>query len=437
MAKLSLNAGAGIASQSLTNLFQSKATKDSNWNQFLSSQAEIFSKEVGELKGSIMKAGQMLSMYGEYFFPPEVNQFFKTLQQDTPSLKWEAIEPLIISYLGQEKYSELEIDKEPIACASLGQVHRAKIKKTNEEIVLKVQYPKVDLAIDSDLKAIKSFIQFLKIIPKEMNLDAIFSEIKTMLLQESDYEHEAKKTMEFHDRLKNDNRFIVPTIYPEYSNKKILAASFESGLRLDSDVIQSLTQERRNRLAKNFLELFYMELFEWQELQTDPHSGNYKIRLNAQGNDQWVLYDFGATRAYPDDFLDTYYGMIKGALLKDIELFTNSAKKLKFIYDNDEVGLLEVFESFCFETVEPFMLPTDPRQKGPMDKEGNYDWKNTDLPKRLSNKVIEILKKYSWRTPPKELLFLDRKTGGVFIIMSMLKAKMNSRDILMKHLNNL
>lgn len=437
LAKLSLNAGAGLASQSLSGLFQSDEKKNQNWNKYLSAQAELFSKEVGELKGSIMKAGQMLSMYGEYFFPTEVNQFLKSLQQDSPALKWEAIEPLIKNYLGEVKFMELEIDPEALACASLGQVHRAKIKKSGEEIVLKIQYPQVDKAIDSDLRAIKSFIQMIKILPKEFDLDPIFSEIKSMLLQESDYEQEAQQTIKFKSRLKSDSRFVVPKVYSEYSSKKILATSFESGLRIDSPVVQSLTQDRRNKLAKNFLELFYWELFDWKELQTDPHAGNYKIRLSADGNDQWVLYDFGATRGYPDSFLDSYHGMIKGALLKDIELFTLSAKKLKFIYEHDDVGLLELFESFCFETVEPFMLPTDPRQKGPMDKHGNYDWKNTDLPKRLSNKVIEILKKYSWRTPPKELLFLDRKTGGVFIILSMLKANMNSREILMQHLNKL
>lgn len=437
MAKFSFNAGASLASQSLSGLFQTQAVKDSHWNQFLSSQAEAFSKEAGALKGSIMKAGQMLSMYGEYFFPIEVNQFFKTLQQDTPGLRWEAIDPLLKDYLGLEKYLELEIEKEPIACASLGQVHRAKIKKSKEEIVLKIQYPKVDLAIDSDLKAIKSFIYFLKIIPKEMNLESVFSEIKYMLLQESDYEQEAQKTIEFKNRLQNDNRFIIPKVYLEYSNKKILATSYEGGLRLENEVIQSLSQERRNHLATNFLDLYYKELFVWKELQTDPHSGNYKIRLNSQGKDQWVLYDFGATREYPEEFLIPYYGMIKGVLFNDLALFKNSAQKLKFIYENDDLGLLDIFTSFCVETVEPFMLPNDTRQKGPMDSEGNYDWKNTDLPKRLSGKVIEILKKYAWRTPPKELLFLDRKTGGVFIILSLLKAKMNSRDILIKYLKDL
>ncbi len=437
LAKFSINAGAGLAGQGLSKIFKTDAEGALSWNKFVAEQAENFSKEVGELKGSIMKAGQMLSMYGEHFFPPEVNKYFKSLQQDSPALKWEAIEPLIIKYLGAEKYNQLEVDREPLACASLGQVHRAQIKATGEAVVLKVQYPNVDLAIDSDLRAIRTFIHLLKVLPQETTLDPVFEEIKEMLIQESDYEQEAKKTEAFRQRLKDDPRFVVPKVYSEFSNKRILTSSFEKGLRIEDSLIQSLSQERRNQLANNFLDLYFHELFIWKDLQTDPHAGNYKIRIAADGRDQWILFDFGATRSYADEFLNAYHRMIKGALVNDPEMLRNAAKDLKFIYDNDEPLLVERFEEFCNETVEPFLKPNDPRQKGPVDTDGNYDWKTTDLPQRLSKRVLEIIKDFKWRTPPREILFLDRKTGGVFIILSLLKAKMNGRPLIMKYLESI
>ena len=170
MAKLSLNAGAQIAGQSLTSLLKEKNEKLLLWNSFLKDQAQSFSREVGELKGSLMKAGQMLSMYGEYFFPEDVNLFLKTLQQDSPALEWPAMEKILLQELGAEKLEQLEIQHEALACASLGQVHRARIKATGQEIVLKIQYPNVDKAIDSDLKAMKSFLSLLKILPKNINI---------------------------------------------------------------------------------------------------------------------------------------------------------------------------------------------------------------------------------------------------------------------------
>lgn len=437
LAKFSIGAGAGLAGQGLNKIFKNESENEVHWNDFITDQAEKFTKEVGELKGSIMKAGQMLSMYGEHFFPPEVNKYFKTLQQDSPALKWQAIEPLILKYLGSEKYAELDIDNEPLACASLGQVHKATIKKTGESVAIKIQYPYVDKAIDSDLRAIKTFIQFLNILPKETSLDSVFEEIKEMLLQESDYEQEARKTELFRTRLVDDNRFIVPKVYPEYSNKRILTTSFERGLRIEDPLIQSLSQSRRNQLANHFLDLYFHELFIWKELQTDPHAGNYKVRISADGVDQWVLFDFGATRSYPDEFLKAYYRMIKGALISDQEMLRSAAKNLKFIYDTDDPELIEKFEVFCEQTIEPFLNPNDPRQKGPMDAEGNYDWKNTDLPQRLSKQVLDIIKNHKWRTPPREILFLDRKTGGVFIIMALLKSKMKARPLFMKYLESI
>ncbi len=237
--------------------------------------------------------------------------------------------------------------------------------------------------------------------------------------------------------MKDDPRFVVPKVYSEFSNKRILTSSFEKGLRIEDSLIQSLSQERRNQLANNFLDLYFHELFIWKDLQTDPHAGNYKIRIAADGRDQWILFDFGATRSYADEFLNAYHRMIKGALVNDPEMLRNAAKDLKFIYDNDEPLLVERFEEFCNETVEPFLKPNDPRQKGPVDTDGNYDWKTTDLPQRLSKRVLEIIKDFKWRTPPREILFLDRKTGGVFIILSLLKAKMNGRPLIMKYLESI
>ncbi|HEX7672545.1 MAG TPA: AarF/ABC1/UbiB kinase family protein, partial [Bdellovibrio sp.] len=96
------------------------------------------------------------------------------------------------------------------------------------------------------------------------------------------------------------------------------------------------------------------------------------------------------------------------------------------------------FEDFCFESVEPFIEPNDPRNiHGQIDSVGNYDWKNTDLPQRLSKKVFQIIRQFQWRTPPKEIIFLDRKTGGVFIFLSILKAKIRGRDVLLKYMEKI
>jgi len=436
LAKLTVQAGASIAQHGVTNVLKNKEQKQENWKILLKGQAAALSSELGELKGSLMKAGQMLSMYGEHFLPAEANDLLKSLQSDSPPLSWEAIEPTLKKNLSAEKLAELEIEKQALASASMGQVHRARVKATGESIVLKIQYPNVDKAIDSDLRALRTLLSTLKLLPKDLDMDPIFEEVRSMLTQETDYEQEARFTEEFRKRLEGDSRFVVPRVFPQYSGPRILATSFERGLRTDDSLIQSLTQERRNKLAANFLDLYFKEIFEWGLVQTDPHNGNYRVRIDPQGRDQLVLLDFGATRAYSGEFLHNYRRMLKGALMNDKAMFFDSATKLKFIADEDPKELRQVFEEFCFESVEPFIEFSDPRnQSQQIDAQGNYDWKNTDLPNRLTKKVFQIVRKFSWRTPPREILFLDRKTGGVFIFLSVLKAKFRGRDLILKYLD--
>ncbi|WP_413568075.1 ABC1 kinase family protein [Bdellovibrio sp. HCB117] len=438
LAKLTIQAGASLASHGVTSALKSKEDKEENWKKLLQNQASLISSELGELKGSLMKAGQMLSMYGEHFLPPEANQLLRSLQSDSIPLTWEAIEPTLKKNLSPEKLAELEIEKEALASASMGQVHRARVKASGESIVLKIQYPNVDKAIDSDLRAIRTLLGTLKLLPKDFDLNPLFAEVREMLVQETNYEIEAQLTEDFYARLKDDARYVVPKVIREYSGPKILATTFERGIRVDDPLIQSLPQDRRNKLAMNFLELYFKEIFEWGVVQTDPHSGNYRIRLNPQGHDQLVLLDFGATREYDVEFLNPYRRMVKGSLFNDRELFQSSALDLRFIREGDADELKKLFEEFCFETVEPFIAPEDPRnQQGRVDKEGLYDWKNTDLPQRLSKKAFQIIRHFSWRTPPKEMIFLDRKTGGVFIFLSILRAKIRGRDLLLKYIERI
>lgn len=435
LAKLTLQAGASVAQHGVSSALKGKEAKEENWKALLKNQASLISSELGELKGSLMKAGQMLSMYGEHFLPAEANELLRSLQSDSPPLSWAAIEPTLKKNLSPEKLAELEIEKEALASASMGQVHRARIKATGESIVLKIQYPQVDKAIDSDLRAIRALLSTLKLLPKDLNFDPVFAEVREMLVQETNYELEAQLTEEFHERLKNDSRFIVPRVYREFSGPKILATSFERGLRADDSLIQSLPQERRNKISLNFLDLYFKEIFEWGVVQTDPHGGNYRIRVNPQGHDQIVLLDFGATRSYSPEFLTPYRRMVKGSLFNDATLFFQAASDLGFVRSDDSEELKKVFEGFCFETVEPFITYEDPRNSlGLIDSEGLYDWKNTDLPERLSKKVFQIIRQHSWRTPPKEMIFLDRKTGGVFIFLSIMRAKIRGRDLLLKYM---
>lgn len=415
LAKLGLNAGLKYASTKITN---------SPLDDFLNSQALSITKEFGELKGSVMKAGQMLSMYGEHFLPAEANKVLKTLQSESQSIEWSIMRQHLENYLDANLIDELEINPEPIGCASLGQVHLATIKSTQEKIALKIQYPDVDKAIDSDVAALKKILSLSKIIPAGIDLTTVFEEIKIMLRHELDYTLEAQQTLSYQELIGHDQRYVVPRLFHKYSNAKVLATEYIEGLKPDHSLIQGLSEDRRNQLAKNFLELYFREIFDWNFVQTDPHLGNYKIQIDSLGKDRLVLLDFGATKEFENSFMTNYRKMIKGAIIEDLKIFMEGASKLGFIIDSDSEEYIKVFQNFCYETVEPFKTKTP------------YNWKTTDLPKRIVKKAIQF-KNFNLRTPPRDLLFLDRKTAGVFTFLSVLGANINARNIVDPYLKNI
>ena len=414
LAKLGLHAGLKYTSAKLSN---------STLDEFVKSQAILLTKEFGELKGSLMKAGQMLSMYGEHFFPPEVVRTLKTLQSDSPTIEWSHMLRHLEKYLAPELIAELDINPESIGNASMGQVHLATVISSGQKIALKIQYPDLEKAIDSDVAALKKILSFSKILPSGLDLTEIFEEIKMMLKQELDYFLEAEQTTHYRKLIENDKRYVVPAVIERYSNGRVLATEYVEGLKSDHSLIQSLSAARRNKLSENFLDLYFSEIFHWNFVQTDPHLGNYKIQIDSMGDDKLVLLDFGATKKFESDFIAAYRKMIKGAVLEDSEIFLTGAMALGFVVASDSPEYIKTFQSFCYETVEPFKSI------------GNYNWKTNDLPKRVVKNAIQF-KNFDLRAPPREILFLDRKTAGVFTFLSVLGADINARKIIDPYLND-
>ncbi|RZA19585.1 MAG: AarF/ABC1/UbiB kinase family protein [Proteobacteria bacterium] len=289
LTKLAVQSGAHLAMTGIKGAFTDKGGREEQFKALMNVQARLLTHELGRLKGSLMKVGQMLALYGEHFLPEEVVQQLKALNEQSPPVEWKEIDRLLKQRLSPEALSELDIDKRPLAAASMGQVHRATIKSTGEHVAVKIQYPGVDEAVDSDVKALRSILGLLKLMPaNSAAFEELFEEIRGMLHQELNYEKERGFTDEAKALLAGDPRYIVPSTYERYSNLRLLTTSFELGVNLDSPEVASLSEERRAKIAEAFSQLFLRELFEFKMMQTDPHFGNFKIRIGEE-TDQIIL----------------------------------------------------------------------------------------------------------------------------------------------------
>ncbi|MFV8571765.1 ABC1 kinase family protein [Marinobacter sp. SBS5] len=439
LTKAGLFAGTRMASHMATNWFSNKETRDQRHRAMLSSQSQFLVHELGKLKGSVVKIGQVMALYGEHFLPDEVTEALHTLEDQTTSLEWPAIERVLKEEIGIERLAELDVDPEPIGAASLGQVHRAVRKSDGLELVLKVQYPGVADAVDSDLNAVAQLLKVARLVSFGPEFNDWLEEVREMMHREVDYRLEARTTEKFRNMLSEDPRFVVPRVLQEYSTDHIIASTYEHGHSVSSPAVAALPQARRNELGKAALELFFRELFDWGEIQTDPNFGNYRIRIakepgEGSGWDKIVLLDFGAVQSYSDEFLTPVIQMIKASYEGNLESVIDGGVTLNFMSRDWPEAVLDKFGSVCMSVLEPLARDRSEWPDYAVNSQGEYRWKQSDLPSRVAKQAARSAISRYFRVPPKEFVFLNRKLIGVYTFIAVLHAEFNGEDILRQYL---
>lgn len=433
LTRLGLGAGTQIVAHSIANLFRGEISRTQSDRDFYRRQAEVLRDELGQLKGSVMKAGQMLSLYGQYFLPEEAVTVLSQLQDDTPAVQWKVVGPVLERALGRTRLSELEVEETPLAAASLGQAHRARRRRDGLELVVKIQYPGVADAIESDIRTLSRLITMTRMAPKGLDLNPIFAELREMLHREVDYAAERSFTEGFAARLADDPRFVVPRVLPEYSSDQVLTTTYEHGHHVKDARVQGLSLERRSALGRAFVELFVTELFRWNMVQTDPHFGNYRIRVGDNGQpDSIVLFDFGATRVFGRGFVENYASIVRGGVQRDREQIVRGACGIGLMSADFPKPVLDAFAQMCEMITEPF-AGNDPGRVPPhlLNARGEYKWAESDLPVRAGQLAAKNAFSKHFRVPPREIVFLHRRLSGVFIMLATLHAEVDARPLLM------
>ncbi len=371
---------------------------------------EVILNEFSELKGSLMKAGQLLTVYGQSYIPPEGLKILERLQESTSYVGVEEIEK-IINESGSKILKDHKLDEIPFASASIGQVHLA--KKGDDIKVVKVQYPGIEKSIAIDLLVLKSFLKLFKILPKKLELQGVFNVIEEMLHQELDYTLEQKSQQFFYESFKD--RYHVPRVLESFSNSKVLVSEYTPGIRIQ-DTMQ-FSQEERNQLGEDFIDLALTEIFHLQKIQSDPNPANFKIDPKTK---KWILYDFGACQNIPKPKVADYKVMLQGLLENNGIKILDAFCRLDAMEPNDPPEYKEAVLEYTEVLSQVF--------------EGDsFDWAKNNLEAELLEKGKKLLFLYPHKTPPYQTVFIDRKLSGVFFILRMLKSKTLTRKIVEKY----
>ncbi len=414
---------------------------DDTESDFARREAQRFARELGKLKGTYVKIGQMLAMFGEHFLPPVLVDALRDLSDQAEPLHWDALESFVRISLG-ERFDELEIDPEAIAAASLAQVHLAKIRATGKWICIKVQYPGLAEVIDSDFDAVVRMLTLSRWVKSGKELDAWLASLREHLHHEIDYHREAALTRKMSvlvEALKVDSvGYHVPRLYDEYCTDTVLAMEFIEGHSVVDPDIAKLSLERRNALARAMLELFFYELYDWGFLQTDPNFGNYLLRLDDRRKklaaDELALLDFGSVLDCDEDFLFHLRHTIAAGQQQDIPRLVEGLIGLGCLREDAPGEGRQMFADFWLHLLEPLRSP-DQLPAEYLNDRGEYCWAKSRLMRRAGKQAALSAASRYFTPPSRDFALIARKLTGVFNFIAELGAEFNANEMIEAHVS--
>ena len=374
--------------------------------------------KLAEMRGAAMKLGQLLSMDSGDFIPPELAEILGRLRADAEPMTDRQLSKILIGQWGESWQTRLSaFDSQPIAAASIGQVHRAR-SVGGRDLAIKIQYPDIAGSIDSDVENANLLLRASGLLPRHIDIKPLLAEAKLQLHDEANYIREAAYLEKYANALKGDDRFIVPEVLPELSTPNILAMTFVRGVSIEH--ITTKPQEERDRVASALMNLVLRELFEFGVMQSDPNLANY---LFDPGTGKIILLDFGAARDVSAEIEMFYRQMLSAGLTGNKQTLRSALEDFGLIDDEMSAAHIASVTSLFDMIIEPML------------HNGAFDFGNNTLMRSIRDQGLDLLyDRANWRLPPAELFFIQRKLGGMYHLAARLRARVDIGALLRVHL---
>jgi predicted unusual protein kinase regulating ubiquinone biosynthesis (AarF/ABC1/UbiB family) len=284
-----------------------------------------------ELRGAFMKLIQMLSMRND-LLPEEALDVLKATQSNVPPMDYRLISTQIRRELGarpEQLFGHFE--PEAFAAASLGQVHRARLK-TGEEVAVKIQYPGVDATVEQDLRNVKLLLRALQalagdVMRQKIDTRSVYSELEERLREELDYVLEARNINEFRRLLADDPEIMIPRVIDELSSRRVLTMTHLEGYPLTDVFSPEVAPELRAWVARKYYMLVWRQILEFGVLHTDPHPGNYLVTYHPRLG----ILDFGSIRHFSEPLRKASLQMAHGLAEHDDDAIAQALVKLGYL----------------------------------------------------------------------------------------------------------
>jgi predicted unusual protein kinase regulating ubiquinone biosynthesis (AarF/ABC1/UbiB family) len=384
--------------------------------------ARVLAESLSSMRGAAMKLGQLLSLEAEDLLPPEAADALATLRDSADAMPPSQLRSVLRQEWGPSWESRFrQFDVDPIAAASIGQVHTA-TTTDGRELALKVQFPGVARSIDSDVDNLASALRLAKILPGEVDFGPIIEEAKRQLRDEANYLTEAGHLRRYASLLADEPEVRVPGVHEDLTTPSILAMDRLYGVPLEDLCSPDYPDAERDRAASTLLRLVLRESFEFHFIQSDPNFANYLLLRDGRIG----LIDLGAGYAAPASLCRGYAQLFRAAIDEDREALRAIASEIGFLAPSDDEASSKAVLDLILLATEPFRC------------DGLYDFGRSDLPARARQGSMHLVFEHGfWRPPPPQTLFLQRKIGGTFLLCARLRARVDARALLERALETI
>ncbi|TCM87518.1 ABC1 kinase family protein [Rhodovulum steppense] len=373
--------------------------------------------QLAQMRGAAMKVGQLISMDAGDMLPPELAEIMARLRADAHHMPGGQLKKVLTDAWGADwlkRFDKFQV--RPIAAASIGQVHRAQTKD-GRDLAIKVQYPGVRRSIDSDVNNVAALMRLSGVMPRELDIAPMLDEAKRQLHEEADYEREGRYMRRFGDLLAEAPDFVVPGLLPDLTTPDILAMDFVEGMPIET--LAEAPQAERDRVMGLLIGLLFRELFEFRLMQTDPNFANYRYQPDTG---RIVLLDFGASRDFGPEMAEQFRALMAAGLSGERAAMRRAILDIGFFAEDTAAHHQETMLAMFEMSMEPLRRP------------GAFDFASTDLALRMRDAGMELgADRDFWHIPPMDTLFIQRKFGGIYLLASRLKARVDLRAIIERH----
>jgi predicted unusual protein kinase regulating ubiquinone biosynthesis (AarF/ABC1/UbiB family) len=380
------------------------------WNDLALQTAEDVAATLGTMKGVLMKLGQMAS-YVDDGLSPAARRTLSRLQDSVPPMSPDLAAQVVTEELGRPPERAFETwDPQPIAAASIGQVHRA-ITRDGRAVAVKVQYPGIAETIEADLGNVGLLRRMLKITAPAQDVDALLAELRERVSEELDYRREARNQQLFADFYDGHPTIGVPRIVPELSTRRVVTSDLADGARFAE--LAGWPTAERDLAAETIYRFVFRSLYEMHAFNGDPHPGNYLFH----GGGRVTFLDFGLVKHFTADEMRPLAAMVKHLCVdNDPEGFRRAMTTAGFLVPDAPVPTPVVVEHMAvfYDTV---------RERGPRTMTGEYA---SAVTRRF----------FDFRSPlapyariPRSYVILQRINLGLFALLGELSATADWRGI--------